>query len=66
MTIRSGDLSGEILGIAEIVMTQSGYSTADEFMYFKAGAYNQNNDDDGGLPDDFSQVTFYHLTATHN
>lgn len=66
VTIRRGDLSGEILGIAEIDMTQSGYSTADEFMYFKAGAYNQNNDDDGGLPDDFSQVTFYHLTATHN
>jgi hypothetical protein len=66
VTIRRGDLSGETLGIAEIDMTESGYSTADEFMYFKAGAYNGNNDSDGGLPNDFSQVTFYHLTATHN
>ncbi len=38
-------------------MSQRGYDIADDFMYFKAGAYNGSNDEDGGLPDDFSQVT---------
>ena len=35
-------------------------------MYFKAGAYNQNNTSDGGIADDYSQVTFYQLVASHN
>ena len=66
VTIRSGDLDGEILGTADIDMSMSGYDIADDFMYFKAGAYNQNNTSDGGLADDFAQVTFYQLEASHN
>jgi poly(beta-D-mannuronate) lyase len=66
VTIRSGDLYGEVIGTANIDMSASGYDIAKEFMYFKAGAYNQNNTSDGGLADDFSQVTFYHLEASHN
>ena len=66
VTIRSGDLYGAIIGTANIDMSASGYDIAQEFMYFKAGAYNQNNTSDGGLADDFSQVTFYQLEASHN
>lgn len=66
VTIRSGDFDGEILGTADIDMSESGYDIAAEFMYFKAGAYNQNNTSDGGLADDFSQVTFYQLEANHD
>lgn len=40
----------------------SGYDVANEFMYFKAGAYNQNN---SGNPEDYAQVTFYELAASH-
>jgi poly(beta-D-mannuronate) lyase len=36
---------------------------ANDYMYFKAGAYNQN---DSGDPDDFVQVTFYELKARHD
>ncbi len=45
-------------------MTESGYSVADDFMYFKAGAYSQNN---GTLPGwrDADQVTFYRFEAVH-
>ena len=66
VTIRSGDLYGAVIGTANIDMSASGYDIAQEFMYFKAGAYNQNNTSDGGLADDFSQVTFYQLEASHN
>jgi|GEM_PF-1141207 len=40
----------------------SGYDVADDFMYFKAGVYNQNNTGD---PEDYVQATFYSLEATH-
>lgn len=66
VTIRSGDLDGEVLGRADIDMSLSGYDIANDFMYFKAGAYNQNNTDDGGLAGDFAQVTFYALDVSHN
>ena len=64
--IRIGDLEGVELGRAVIDMSASGYDVADDFMYFKAGAYNQNNTDDGGDPNDFAQATFYVLENTHN
>lgn len=64
--IRNGDLDGVELDRAIIDMTTSGYDVADDFMYFKAGAYNQNLDQDGGDPEDFAQVTFYALENTHN
>ena len=45
-------------------MTESGYNVADDFMYFKAGAYSQNN---SVLPGwrDADQVTFFELEALH-
>lgn len=45
-------------------MAQSGYNVADDFMYFKAGAYSQNN---SVLPGwrDADQVTFYKLETAH-
>jgi len=44
-------------------MSNSGYDVADEYMYFKAGVYNQNNTGDG---DDYVQATFYALEVTHD
>lgn len=43
-------------------MKESGYSATNEFMYFKAGVYNQNN---SGASGDYVQATFYHLHNTH-
>lgn len=65
VTIRDGDLNGTVLGTANIDMSASGYDVADDFMYFKAGAYNQNNTDDGGVGTDFAQATFYALEVDH-
>lgn len=44
-------------------MRKSGYNSSDQYMYFKAGVYNQNN---GGNPKDYVQATFYHLDNQHN
>ena len=43
-------------------MKDSGYSAGNQYMYFKAGVYNQNN---GGAEGDYVQATFYHLQNTH-
>lgn len=40
-----------------------GYDRSDEWMYFKAGAYTQNNTGDG---DDGDIITFYRLEASHD
>ncbi|MEM7678801.1 MAG: polysaccharide lyase family 7 protein, partial [Myxococcota bacterium] len=45
-----------------IDMTNSGYDVADDYMYFKAGVYNQN---DSGDPEDYVQATFYELENSH-
>lgn len=63
--IRRGDRDGPLIGQTTIDMQQlnSGYDRADEWMYFKAGAYTQNstgNNDDGDI------VTFYRLSNTHD
>jgi hypothetical protein len=47
--------------IKEVDMTNSGF--ADDWMYFKAGNYNQNN---AGDPDEYAQVSFYALDVTHS
>ena len=47
----------------EVDMSNSGYDVADDYMYFKAGVYNQNNTGDG---DDYVQATFYALDVTHD
>lgn len=47
--------------VQEIDMTNSGF--ADDWMYFKAGNYNQNN---AGDPDEYAQVSFFALDVTHS
>ncbi|MEM1218429.1 MAG: polysaccharide lyase family 7 protein, partial [Bacteroidota bacterium] len=46
--------------VQEVDMTDSGF--ADDWMYFKAGNYNQNNAGDAG---EYAQVSFYALDVTH-
>ncbi len=53
---------GAVLAETTIDMTNSGYGVEDDYMYFKAGVYNQNKT---GEPDDYVQATFYRLKATH-
>ena len=65
--IRRGDSDGEIIGELEIDMDNiipggTGYDVVDEWMYFKAGAYTQNNTGNGN---DFDQVRFYRLENSH-
>ena len=43
-------------------MSESGYGKSNQYMYFKAGVYNQNN---GGEDNDFVQATFYHIKNEH-
>ncbi|MEO1711702.1 MAG: polysaccharide lyase family 7 protein, partial [Pseudomonadota bacterium] len=52
--IRRGDEDGEIIGhnFVDMVVESSGYDTVDEWNYFKAGVYTQNNTGDA---DDFDQ-----------
>lgn len=53
---------GKELGKAHIDMSNSGYDVADDYMYFKAGVYNQNN---SGKDNDYVQATFYELKNSH-
>jgi len=46
--------------VQEVDMTNSGFE--DDWMYFKAGNYNQNN---AGDPDEYAQVSFYALDVKH-
>ncbi len=63
--LRRGDSAGPIIGHNYVDMQQqnSGYDVPDEWMYFKAGAYTQNNT---GNEADFDQVTFYELENSHD
>lgn len=47
--------------VQEIDMTDSGF--ADDWMYFKAGNYNQNN---AGDADEYAQVAFFDLDVSHS
>lgn len=47
--------------VQEIDMTDSGF--ADDWMYFKAGNYNQNN---AGDADEYAQVSFFALDVSHS
>jgi len=50
--------------LVEIVnMSNSGYDVGGQYMYFKAGAYIQDNT---GEDTDFAQVTYYALDVTHD
>ncbi|WP_298942046.1 polysaccharide lyase family 7 protein [uncultured Psychromonas sp.] len=44
-------------------MSKSGYDQGGRYMYFKVGAYNQNN---SGDPEDFVQATFYKIKTSHD
>jgi poly(beta-D-mannuronate) lyase len=53
---------GKVLASVTIDQSKSGYGEADDYMYFKAGVYNQNS---SGDPDDYVKATFYELEASH-
>jgi poly(beta-D-mannuronate) lyase len=63
--VRRGDSAGPIIGHNYVDMREqnSGYDVPEEWMYFKAGVYSQNNTGDGA---DFDQATFYELEASHD
>ena len=42
---------------------ESGYTSSDEYLYFKAGVYNQNKT---GEPEDYVQATFYDIRNLHS
>ena len=54
---------GAVRAEQNIDMSDSGYDVDKDYMYFKAGVYNQN---DTGEADDFVQATFYELETRHN
>ena len=50
--------------ISEAVdMSDSGYDSGGQYMYFKAGVYNQNSTGD---PKDYVQATFYKIENSHS
>jgi len=56
---------GSVVEAEPFDMSKSGFSVENEFMFFKAGAYSQNNS--SPEPDtDFDRVIFYDLEAAHN
>ncbi|WP_405413826.1 polysaccharide lyase family 7 protein [Maribacter sp. Asnod1-A12] len=63
--IYRGDVDGPMIAETTVDMNDlsSGYDLADEWMYFKAGAYTQNNTGD---EDDSDIITFYRLNNTHD
>ncbi len=63
--LRRGDSAGPIIGhnYVDMQARNSGYDVPEEWMYFKAGAYMQN---DSGDDTDFDQVTFYALEKSHD
>jgi len=48
--------------VSTLDISESGYDIASEYMYFKAGAYVQ---DDSGIEDDYFQLTYYDLVNKH-
>ena len=65
VTIRRGDKDGRVIASKTIDMDElnSGYDRSDEWMYFKAGAYTQN---DTGDDNDGDIVTIYRLSTSHD
>lgn len=49
--------------VRNVNMSESGFDESGQYMYFKAGAYVQNNT---GEEEDFTQVTFYNLEKSHS
>lgn len=48
--------------VQTVNMSNSGYNQGGQYMYFKAGVYNQNNT---GNSDDYVQATFYKIENKH-
>ena len=48
--------------VSKTITMDSGYNDSDQYMYFKAGVYNQNNT---GTGSDYVQATFYSLENKH-
>jgi len=65
VVIRRGDQNGPIIAQRTIDMNllNSGYDRSDEWMYFKLGAYTQN---DSGNGSDGDIVTFYRMSVSHD
>ena len=63
--IRRGDIDQPVIAETTVNMNalNSGYDRSDEWMYFKAGVYTQN---DTGDDDDIDIATFYRLSNTHD
>lgn len=63
--IRQGDFDGPVIASTTVDMDQldSGYDISSEWMYFKAGAYTQNNT---GNDNDTDVITFYRLQNSHD
>lgn len=53
---------GKVIGRNRVDMSESGYDDKNEYLYFKAGVYNQNRT---GEADDYAQATFYELKNLH-
>ncbi len=66
VTIYEGNF-GDVINRVTIDLNEidGGYDLADDWMYFKAGAYTQNAESNGGRRGDGDIVTFYHLDVTH-
>ena len=64
VVIRRGDSNGAIINSVRIELDKlnSGYDRSDEWMYFKAGAYTQNDTGNNG---DSDIITFYRLNVEH-
>lgn len=64
VVIRRGDSDGPVIDSVTIELDElnSGYDRNDDWMYFKAGAYTQNDTGNNG---DSDIVTFYRLKVTH-
>lgn len=63
--VRRGDNDGEVIAETTVNMNtlNSGYDRSDEWMYFKAGLYTQN---DTGDDEDEDIATYYRLSNTHD
>ena len=66
--LRRGDQDGEIIGhnYVDMIERNSGYDIANEWNYFRAGAYTQNNTGRDGVTSDFDRITFYRVENTHD
>jgi len=54
--------NGQALARKRIDISESGYTSSDEYLYFKAGVYSQNKTGD---VHDYDQATFYELRNLH-